>query len=68
MICFLVHQGTKKIRRESGEIQWKEKHGNAKKKKHNISGDQLRDKYNLVAPISNLHSNVLKQVYISSQP
>ena len=57
MICFLVHQGTKKIKRESGEIQWKEKYGNAKKiTKKIISGDKLRDKYNLVAPIISLHS------------
>lgn len=41
MICFLVHQGTKKIRGESGEIQWKEKYGNAKKKENIISGWQV---------------------------
>lgn len=58
MICFLVHQGTKKIKRErvvrfngrrNMEMQ-------KKIKKIIISGDKLRDKYNLVAPIICLHS------------
>lgn len=30
-----VQKKKKKIRGESGEIQWKEKYGNAKKRKHN---------------------------------